>query len=76
MLPQKRESVYITVLPFNVLFCFDRNPLQRHCFLDMISFMMNFQEIEIITEDGLLLFDNQRDIEKCRILAYKTYQTV
>jgi hypothetical protein len=36
--------------------------------------MMDFQEIEMIAKDGILLFDNQRDIEKYSILSYKTYQ--
>jgi hypothetical protein len=31
-------------------------------------------QVEIKTKDGVLLFDNQRNIEKSQILAYKTYQ--
>jgi hypothetical protein len=29
-------------------------------------------QVEILTQNILLLFDNQRDIEKYQILAYKT----
>ena len=36
--------------------------------------MMILKEIEMITKDVILLFNNQRNIEKCQILAYKTYQ--
>jgi hypothetical protein len=33
-------------------------------------------QLGITIEDRLLLFDNQRDIEKCQMLAYKIYSII
>lgn len=47
--------------------------VRKAALLNMVRFTMILKEIEIVTKNGTLLFDNQRDIEKYRILAYKTY---